>query len=116
MIVDDCIFCKIIDGKIPCTKVYEDDLILCFNDINPEAPKHVIIIPKKHINNANELKEDDKLLIGHIFLKAKEICKELGIDESGYRIVNNCGVSGGQTVQHIHFHLLGGRSLTWPPG
>lgn len=114
--MDNCVFCSIIDGKIPSQKVYEDDKILCFKDINPEAPIHLIIIPKKHIESINDLENKDAELIGHIFLKVKQIAKELKIDESGYRIVNNCGKDGGQTVPHIHFHLLGGRSLNWPPG
>lgn len=114
--MDNCVFCSIIEGKIPSQKVYEDDKILCFKDINPEAPIHLIIIPKKHIESINDLENKDVELIGHIFLKVKQIAKELKIDESGYRIVNNCGKDGGQTVPHIHFHLLGGRSLNWPPG
>lgn len=112
----ECIFCKIINGEIPCAKVFEDDKILAFNDINPEAPTHVLIIPKEHIASANELNEDNIDVIGHIFLKAKEIANKLGIAEEGYRIVNNCGKNGGQTVGHIHYHLLGGRELQWPPG
>lgn len=112
----ECIFCKIINGEIPCSKVFEDDKILAFNDINPEAPTHVLIIPKEHIASVNELNEHNIDVIGHIFLKAKEIAKKLGIAEEGYRIVNNCGKNGGQTVGHIHYHLLGGRELQWPPG
>lgn len=112
----ECIFCKIINGEIPCSKVFEDDKILAFNDINKEAPTHVLIIPKEHIASVNELNEDNVDVIGHIFLKAKEIAKKLGIAEDGYRIVNNCGKNGGQTVGHIHYHLLGGRELQWPPG
>jgi histidine triad (HIT) family protein len=105
-----------VQGEIPCSKVYEDDSILSFNDINPGAPVHVLIIPKKHISNLNELSLEDSSIISHIFYKAKDIAKDLGIDEGGYRIVANCGKDGGQTVSHVHFHLLGGRSLTWPPG
>ncbi|KAJ53858.1 histidine triad (HIT) family protein [Clostridium tetanomorphum] len=112
----NCIFCKIIKGEIPSEKIYEDDLILSFKDINPEAPMHVLIIPKKHISSLNELKEEDSKIISHIFIVAKEIAKKLGIDEKGYRIVTNCGEDGGQTVEHIHFHMLGGRLLQWPPG
>ena len=114
--MENCIFCKIIHGAIPCTKVYEDDKIIAFNDINPEAPVHILMIPKKHISSLNELQEEDGELIAHIFLKAKEIAKEHGVLENGYRIVANCGENGGQTVMHIHFHLLGGRNLSWPPG
>lgn len=115
-IVDSCIFCKIIKGEIPCNKVYEDEKILAFKDISPEAPVHILIIPKKHIESLSTLEEDDKDVISHIFIKAKEIGEKMGIAQSGYRIVNNCGVDGGQTVSHMHFHILGGRSLQWPPG
>jgi histidine triad (HIT) family protein len=114
--MDNCLFCKIVRGEIPSAKVYEDDKILAFRDINPEAPVHILIIPKKHIGSVNDLEQEDSELIGHIFIKAKAIAKEQQIDESGYRIVNNCGNHGGQTVNHIHYHLLGGRVLHWPPG
>jgi histidine triad (HIT) family protein len=114
--MDNCIFCSIIQGKIPSQKVYEDETLFAFKDISPEAPVHVLIIPKKHIDSINELEESDGFLIAHVFSTAKKIAKELGIAESGYRIVNNCGRDAGQTVKHIHFHLLGGRSLNWPPG
>lgn len=114
--VEECIFCKIISGEIPCEKIYEDDIVLSFKDINPAAPSHVLIVPKKHISSLNELKKEDSEIIAHIFIVAKEITSKLGISDSGYRIVTNCGVDGGQTVNHIHFHLLGGRSLQWPPG
>lgn len=112
----DCLFCKIIAGEIPSSKVYEDDLVYAFNDISPAAPVHVLIIPKNHISSANELNEDNAEIVSHIFLVAGKIAKQLGIAENGYRIVNNCGKDGGQTVGHLHFHLLGGRNLGWPPG
>lgn len=112
----DCIFCKIIRGEIPCSKVYEDEKVLAFNDINPEAPVHVLIIPKTHIDSANYIDEKNSEILAHIFVTAKKIATQLGVSESGYRIVNNCGEQGGQTVKHIHFHLLGGRDLKWPPG
>ena len=112
----DCLFCKIIAGEIPSSKVYEDDLVYAFNDISPAAPVHVLIIPKNHISSANELNEDNAAIVSHIFLVAGNIAKQLGIAENGYRIVNNCGKDGGQTVGHLHFHLLGGRNLGWPPG
>lgn len=112
----DCLFCKIIAGEIPSSKVYEDDLVYAFNDISPAAPTHVLIIPKKHISSANELNEENAAIVSHIFLVAAKIAKRLGIAENGYRIVNNCGKDGGQTVGHLHFHLLGGRNLGWPPG
>jgi histidine triad (HIT) family protein len=112
----DCIFCKIVNGSIPSEKVYEDDLILAFKDINPAAPVHIVIVPKEHIASVMEIKNEHKNLIGHIYIKAQKIAIENGISETGFRIVNNCGQDGGQSVNHIHFHLLGGRSLQWPPG
>jgi Diadenosine tetraphosphate (Ap4A) hydrolase and other HIT family hydrolases len=114
--VEDCIFCKIIKGEIPSDKVYEDDMVISFKDISPCAPAHFLIIPKKHISNLNEITEEDSKIIAHIYIVAKEIAKKLGIDKTGYRIVANCGEDGGQTVQHVHFHVLGGRLLQWPPG
>lgn len=114
--MSDCIFCKIVNNEIPSEKVFEDDKIIAFKDITPCAPVHIIIIPKEHINSANELTEADENIIGHIFVVAKNIAKDLGISENGYRIVNNCGKDGGQTVGHLHFHLIGGRNLNWPPG
>jgi histidine triad (HIT) family protein len=115
-IMEDCIFCKIIKGEIPCEKVYEDDIVLSFKDISPGAPSHILIIPKKHISSLNEVTDEDSKIIAHVFIVLKEIVKKLGIDETGYRIVSNCGEQGGQTVEHIHFHVLGGRTLQWPPG
>ena len=112
----DCLFCKIVAGDIPSAKVYEDDKVLAFRDIEPQAPVHVLIIPKEHIASANELNEENASVVGHIYAVAAKIAKEEGIAEGGYRIVNNCGVDGGQTVGHLHFHMLGGRSLAWPPG
>ncbi|MCM8710407.1 histidine triad nucleotide-binding protein [Clostridium sp. SYSU_GA19001] len=114
--MEGCLFCSIIEGKIPCEKVYEDEMVLAFKDINPEAPIHVLIIPKKHINSINDLEDKHENLIGHIYTVCKKIAAELGIAESGYRVVTNCGANAGQTVYHIHFHLLGGRNLNWPPG
>ncbi|WP_372996702.1 histidine triad nucleotide-binding protein [Lutispora sp.] len=112
----DCIFCKIVKGEIPCSKVYEDDKVLAFNDINPEAPVHVLIVPKTHVQSIMDLKEDEYQLIGHVFKVTSKIAKDLKVDEKGFRIVNNIGEDGGQTVPHVHFHLLGGRALQWPPG
>ncbi len=112
----DCLFCKIIAGEIPSTKVWEDDKVLAFRDIDPQAPEHIIIIPKKHIASANEITEENSCVIAKVFETAAKIAKELGFAEKGYRIVNNCGEDGGQTVGHIHFHLLAGRNLGWPPG
>ncbi|WPC42515.1 histidine triad nucleotide-binding protein [Clostridium sp. JS66] len=114
--MEDCIFCKIIKGEIPCEKVYEDDIVLSFKDISPGAPSHILIIPKKHISSLNELTDEDSKIVAHVFVVLKEIVKKLGIDKTGYRIVSNCGEDGGQSVPHIHFHVLGGRSLQWPPG
>ncbi|MBQ7033589.1 MAG: histidine triad nucleotide-binding protein [Clostridia bacterium] len=112
----DCLFCKIINGEIPSNKVYEDEKVYAFHDISPAAPVHVLIIPKVHISSANALTEENAAVVGHIFVVAAKIAAQLGIAENGYRIVNNCGEDGGQTVPHLHFHLLGGRSLQWPPG
>lgn len=112
----DCIFCKIINGEIPSSKVYEDDLVYAFKDINPEAPIHVLIVPKKHIESAHQIDESDFQRVGHIHLIAQQIAKESGIDQSGYRLLTNIGKDGGQSVSHLHYHLLGGRQLKWPPG
>ncbi|MBQ8808048.1 MAG: histidine triad nucleotide-binding protein [Clostridia bacterium] len=112
----DCLFCKIIKGEIPSNKVYEDELVYAFYDIEPQAPKHILIIPKEHIKSANDLTEENASVVGHVFAVAAKIAKAEGIADGGYRIVNNCGENGGQTVGHLHFHMLGGRSLAWPPG
>lgn len=106
----DCVFCKIVDGAIPSKKVYEDDRILAFYDLEPQAPVHVLFTPKEHIAGADELTEENSRVISHIFTVIPKIAKELGL-ENGYRIVNNCGEDGGQTVRHLHFHLLGGKKL-----
>lgn len=113
----DCIFCKIAQGEIPSTKVYEDDQVLAFRDLDPQAPEHVLIIPKKHLESVLALKAEDRDLAAHILTEVvPEIARSLNIDASGFRLVTNTGADGGQTVGHLHFHLLGGRSLTWPPG
>ena len=114
--MEDCIFCKIVEGQIPADKVYEDDKVLAFRDIEPEAPVHIVIIPKKHIISLNEVDKEELEVISHILLVTKNIASENGIAKTGYRLVNNCGTDGGQTVSHLHFHLLGGRNLDWPPG
>ncbi|MGN0711009.1 MAG: histidine triad nucleotide-binding protein [Anaerovoracaceae bacterium] len=111
----DCIFCMIANKEIPSNIVYEDEQIVCFHDLEPQAPVHVLIIPKKHIASLDDVGEEDKELMGHIMLKVQEIAAELGL-ENGYRLVNNCGEDGFQTVKHLHFHLLGKRKMTWPPG
>ncbi len=106
-----CIFCKIVNGEIPAKVVYEDDKVMAFHDINPQAPVHVLVIPKKHISTLNDIEEGDRELIGHIFLIIKKIAKELGIAESGYRVLVNCNRDGGQEIYHLHFHILGGKPL-----
>ncbi len=111
----DCIFCKIISGEIPCSKVHEDDLTLVFKDINPIAPVHLLIIPKEHIASAAELGDEHRVLLGHMFAVISDLAKKLDLS-SGFRIVTNCGSHAGQTVDHLHFHLLAGRELAWPPG
>ena len=111
----DCIFCMIANKEIPGNIVYEDDRIVCFHDLEPQAPVHVLIIPKKHIASLDDVKDDDAELLGYIMTKVKDIAAILGL-ENGYKLVNNCGEDGMQTVKHLHFHLLGKRKLTWPPG
>ncbi len=111
----DCIFCKIAMKDIPSKTVYEDDEIIAFHDLEPQAPVHVLIIPKKHIASMDDLADEDGELIAYLMLKVKEIAKDLNL-EKGYRLVNNCGEDGMQTVKHLHFHLLGKRKMTWPPG
>lgn len=110
--MDDCIFCKIIRGEIPSKKVYEDELIYAFQDIAPAAPTHILIVPKEHICCANELDESHEALLGHIILTASKLVKELGFAEDGYRIINNCGANAGQSVFHLHFHVLAGDKFT----
>lgn len=114
--MNDCLFCKIINGNIPSNKVYEDELIYAFADIAPVAPVHVVIVPKVHIDSINNIDESNIQVVSHILLKAKEIASDLGVGKNGYRLVNNCGEDGGQTVEHLHFHLIGGRNMQWPPG
>ena len=111
----DCIFCAIANGEIPSNKVYEDDKILAFYDLEPQAPVHILIIPKEHIKWAYDVNEENAQVIAHIFAKIPEIAKKLGI-EDGFRVVNNCGEKAGQSVHHIHFHLMAGREFTWPAG
>ena len=110
------IFKKIINKEIQADIIYENDSILCFKDINAVAPIHLLIIPKKEISTVNDIKTTDKELIGEMFIVAKKVAKKLDIDKNGYRLVINCNDDAGQTVFHLHMHLLGGRSLTWPPG
>jgi len=110
-----CLFCKIIEGSIPSTPVYQDDLGYAFADINPKAPVHVLIVPREHIRSLDEAGEEKRALLGHLLWAAADIARKKGLKD-GYRIVVNTGEDGGQTVDHLHLHLLGGRALTWPPG
>ena len=112
----DCLFCKIAAGDIPSNKLFEDDQLLAFYDIDPQAPVHFLVIPKKHIDSAAVLTEDDATLLGHIYAVIAQLAAQLGIAENGYRVVTNVGADGGQSVKHLHFHVLAGRSLAWPPG
>ena len=112
----DCLFCKIIDRKIPASVVYEDERMLAFNDINPQAPTHVLVVPKRHIATLNDASEGDDGLLGEMVRRAAAIAADRGISAGGYRTVFNTNRDGGQTVFHIHLHLLGGRGFHWPPG
>ncbi len=109
------IFKKIIDGEIPANIVHQDDLCLAFHDVNPQAPVHVLVIPKKEIASIDDISDDDQALLGHIGIVIRDLASKLNLRD-GYRVVVNCGSDGGQTVNHLHYHLLGGRKLTWPPG
>ncbi len=109
--MEDCIFCRIVDRKIPSTVVYEDDRVMAFNDINPVAPVHVVIIPKVHIANVNALTPENAAIVADIHLAARKIAEKLGVAENGYRLINNCGPDAGQTVFHLHYHLIGGLKL-----
>lgn len=115
--MSDCIFCKISNKEISSNFIYEDEFVVAFHDLNPQAPHHILIVPKKHIKNIFEFQDEDKNLAAHIFVDVvKKISKKIGVDESGFRLVINTGDDGGQTVGHVHVHLLGGRKMTWPPG
>jgi histidine triad (HIT) family protein len=111
----DCLFCKIAAGEIPSTKVYEDEKVLAFHDIAPIAPVHFLVIPKTHITGADKIEAENEAIVGHIFSVIAKVTKELGL-ENGFRVVNNCGKDAMQSVEHLHFHVLGGRLLGWPPG
>ena len=112
----DCIFCKIVDKKIPAGIVYEDEYVLAFEDVKPQAPVHILVIPKKHIPTLLDMKEEDSSLAGHLLKIANKIATDKGIAGRGFRLVANCNPESGQTVYHIHFHILGGRLMQWPPG
>jgi len=116
MSAEGCLFCKIIAGEIPAEFVYESDGTVAFRDINPQAPTHVLIIPRKHVPTINELRQEDETVVGNLYLAAQAIASQEGLAEDGYRVVMNCGSGAGQSVFHIHLHLLGGRPLRWPPG
>ncbi len=109
--MEDCIFCKIIKGEIPSTKVYEDDNVLAFKDINPAAPIHILVVPKQHIENVLEINEGNKKILEDVFLAINKIAKKLGIDKDGFRVITNCGRDSGQEVMHLHFHILAGAKL-----
>lgn len=111
----DCLFCKIINGEIPSQKVYEDERVLAFRDIEPQAPVHILIIPKTHITSAADINPSNSGIVSYIFEVAADIAREQGLDD-GFRIVTNCGDNAGQSVKHLHFHLMGGRQFTWPAG
>jgi histidine triad (HIT) family protein len=113
---NDCIFCRIINGEIPSKKIYEDDEILAFHDINSQAPVHFLVIPKRHIPNIMEAKAEDTELLGRLLLTAQKLAKDQGCEEKGFRLAINCKSHGGQTVDHLHLHILGGRQMGWPPG
>ena len=112
---EDCIFCKIVEGSLPSTKVYETDNVLAFKDIHPVAPVHILVIPKKHITNLNYIEEEDKELMGELLLAVKEVAKIAGVDKSGFRLVVNNNRGAGQSVFHLHLHVIGGRRMGWPP-
>ncbi len=111
-----CIFCKIANKEISSNVIYEDDKVIAFHDINPQAPYHILVVPKSHIETLLDLKEEDKELMGHIYLVINKIAKDLKFEERGYRVVVNCKEEAGQTVFHLHFHVLAGRPMGWPPG
>ena len=112
--MSDCLFCKIIAGDIPSTKVYEDDLVFAFRDINPQAPTHILVIPKTHIQSVSEINGENSSVVAHIFEVIAKLAKEQGMES--YRVVSNIGEQAGQSVHHLHFHVLSGRDMTWPPG
>jgi histidine triad (HIT) family protein len=116
MSAGDCLFCKIANKDIPTDFVFESDHAVAFRDINPQAPTHVLIIPRKHVATINDLQADEAEIVGHLFLAAQRIAADEGIADAGYRVAMNCNEAAGQTVFHLHLHLLGGRQLDWPPG
>ncbi len=113
--MSDCIFCKIIDGDIPAEKVFENEHVIAFKDLNPQAPLHVLVIPKKHISTINDLQPEDAGVVGQMYLAAKQVAADAGLSQRGFRTVMNCNEEAGQTVFHIHLHVLGGKFMGWPP-
>lgn len=113
---EECLFCKIVRGDIPSEKVYEDDLLIAFKDIEPQAPFHFLLVPRQHIRSVLNLTEEHDALLGRVYRVANKIARDFGFAGEGFRLVNNCNEKGGQSVWHIHFHLLGGRQMQWPPG
>jgi histidine triad (HIT) family protein len=111
-----CIFCDIVDGKIPSRKAYEDDSVVAFHDVSPQAPTHILVVPRKHVTSLNDLQPQDDAVVGSMVRRARDLAREMGLAERGYRLVFNCGDDAGYSVYHIHLHLVGGRSLGWPPG
>jgi histidine triad (HIT) family protein len=114
--VADCLFCKIAAGQVPATVVYQDDRLVAFKDVNPQAPMHVLIVPRRHVATLNDLADGDDALVGEMIRRAAALAREQGYGDRGYRTVFNCNADAGQTVFHIHLHVLGGRKLSWPPG
>lgn len=112
----DCLFCRIAAGEIPSKGVHADDIVVAFHDVSPRAPTHILVIPREHVRSAAELTDAHATLVGHLFAVAAQVARDQGIADAGYRIVTNVGRGGGQTVDHLHLHLMGGRSMTWPPG
>ena len=112
----DCIFCRIAAGEVPATVVHEDELVVAFRDLKPKAPTHVLLIPRKHVASLNAVSQEDEATLGHIVRVAARVAESEGLADRGYRLVANCGPEAGQSVDHVHFHLLGGRALGWPPG
>lgn len=112
----ECLFCKIVAGQVPATIIFEDEEVMAFRDISPQSPTHILVIPKKHISTINDVHDEDEALLGHLVIVAKKLASQLGLSEKGYRLVFNINEDGGQTVYHIHLHMLGGRRMTWPPG
>jgi len=114
--VDNCIFCKIVNGEIPSNKVYEDERVLAFRDIKPAAPVHILVVPKEHYASIMDIPSEEMDITAHVSTVIQRIAKEEGIAADGFRVVINCGKNGGQEVDHLHYHILAGRNLTWPPG